>query len=218
MKKQKKIQTLLIISILFVGILLTQPIQFNSASNQDNRNTIPLSAVYDTIQNESNRTWGGVENEIGKDIVFDSFYNVYFFGETWSFGAGGRDLCLVKYDYSGTQLWNRTWGGNSLEYARKILLDSSENIYLIGVTRSFGEGENDMCIIKFNSLGEQMWNKTWGGYETDYAYDAVIDSLDNIYIAGYTYSFGAGGNDICLVKYDYSGTQLWNRTCGGNSD
>jgi hypothetical protein len=60
-------------------------------------------------------------------VTVDSLDNIYLTGETGSFGAGGDDVVLVKYDSSGVQLWNRTWGGYSFESCNDILVDSIGN-------------------------------------------------------------------------------------------
>ncbi|GAG37804.1 unnamed protein product, partial [marine sediment metagenome] len=56
---------------------------------------------------------------------------------------------------------------------------------------------------------EQAWNVTWGGTEIEETGNLAIDSLDNIYVAGLTRSFGNGEAEIFLVKYDTSGHQIW---------
>ncbi len=162
-----------------------------------------------------NRTWGGSSGDYGSGVAVDSSGNIYIAGYTESFGAGSWDMCLVKYDSSGVQQWNRTWGGRFYDAGHGLTLDSSGNIYIVGYTRSFGAGNYDMCLVKYDSSGVQQWNRTWGGSDEDYGNGVAVDSSGNIYIAGYTGSFGAGGGDMYLVKYDSSGVQQWNRTWGG---
>ncbi len=165
-----------------------------------------------------NRTWGGNDYDNCYAVVVDSSDNVYLAGETDSFGAGGFDMVLVKYDSTGEQLWNRTWGGSTIsnrDNAFGVTVDSLDNVYLVGETNDFGAGEEDMVLVKYNSIGTQLWNRTWGGILSDTGLGITIDSSDNIYLAGSSYSFGAGEEDMILVKYNSIGTQLWNRTWGG---
>ena len=172
----------------------------------------------ETFSVEWSRTWGGSGGENGRGIALDSSNNIYIGGITTSFGEGKHDMCLVKYDKFGIQQWDYIWGGNDSDDCNAIALDSSGNIYITGWTCSFGEGKYDMCLVKFNSSGVQQWNTTWGGNNYDWGRALTIDSSDNIYIAGYTESFGTGCYDIFLVKYDSSGVQQWNTTWGGNDD
>jgi uncharacterized delta-60 repeat protein len=162
-----------------------------------------------------NCTWGGIDYDIGLGMVVDSLDNLYIAGYTHSFGAGGADMVLLKYNKNGIQQWNYTWGGNSTDSGHGVTVDSSGNIYLVGATFSFGAGDFDIVLVKYDENGVQQWNRTWGGENRDYGHGVVVDSSDNVFIAGYTWSFGAGSADVVLVKYDGNGIQQWNRTWGG---
>ena len=60
------------------------------------------------------------------------------------------------------QQWNTTWGGVGDDSGLTVVVDSSENIYLSGSTTNFGTGGEDVALIKYNNLGEQQWNRSWG--------------------------------------------------------
>jgi uncharacterized delta-60 repeat protein len=165
-----------------------------------------------------NYTWGGASNDAAYAIGLDSSDNIYLAGGTSSFGALGVDLCLLKYNPSGELQWNYTWGGANYDYANAIALDSSDNIYLVGSTQSFGALGRDVCLLKYNTMGELQWNYTWGGNGDDYGNAIGLDSSDNIYLVGSTQSFGALGRDVCLLKYNTMGELQWNYTWGGNED
>ncbi len=162
-----------------------------------------------------NRTWGGTEWDVGWGVAVDSSDNVYFVGSTQSFGSGSSDMVVVKYDSSGVQQWNRTWGGPEPDEGFGVAVDSSNNVYIGGRTRSFGVGDNDILLVKYDSSGVQQWNRTWGGTDYDLSWGVAVDSSNNVYLAGHTINFGAGSYDMVVVKYDNSGVQQWNRTWGG---
>lgn len=170
----------------------------------------------ETFSVEWSRTWSGLNVERLNGLETDSLDNIYIVGETSSYGAGEYDMCLVKYNNLGAQQWNRTWGGANNDKCQAIAFDSLDNIYLVGYTYSFGAGESDVGLVKYNNLGVQQWNCTWGGNNFDEARGVALDSSDNIYIAGSTNSFGAGKTDMSLVKYNNLSVQQWNRTWGGN--
>jgi uncharacterized delta-60 repeat protein len=176
-------------------------------------------AKYDTDGNQLwNRTWGGIWDDQARGVATDSSGNVYITGQGNSFGIGGTyDAFIVKYNSSGDQQWNRTWGGTEADGARSIATDTSGNIYMAGYTSSFGAEGWDVLLVKYNSSGDQQWNATWGGSGYEQANGAAADPSGNVYVGGYTYSFGAGDLDAFLVKYDSSGNQLWNTTWGGAS-
>jgi hypothetical protein len=162
-----------------------------------------------------NCTWGGIDDDVGYGVALDSLDNVYVVGSTDSFGVEVRDIILIKYDSNGVQQWNRTWGGIDYDEGYGVTVDSSDNVYLIGETFSFGAGINDMILVKYDSAGTQQWNCTWGGSWTEIGQGVTADSLGNVYISGYTSSFGAGSADIVVVEYNGNGVQQWNRTWGG---
>ena len=164
------------------------------------------------------RTWGGYTNDIGTGLAIDSSDNIYIVGYTGSFGVGSGDLCLLKYDKSGVLQWNVTWGGTEGDGGAAIALDSSDNIYVLGTTSSFGSGLLDICLLKYDSTGIQQWNTFWGGDKYDFGQDITIDTSGNIYITGYTESFGSGGYDICLIKFSNSGVLQWEKILGGSAN
>ncbi|MFX1477046.1 MAG: SBBP repeat-containing protein [Promethearchaeota archaeon] len=161
-----------------------------------------------------NHSWGGSDWEDSSGVDVDSLDNVYVTGTTMSFGIGNFDLVLVKYDDSGIQQWNRTWGGTNDDFGLGVVVDSSDNVYVAGSTNSFGSGSSDIVLVKYNSLGVQQWNQTWGGIDSEYAYRVIVDKTDNLYLIGATSSFGEGADDVILIKYDKFGEQQWNRTWG----
>jgi uncharacterized delta-60 repeat protein len=163
------------------------------------------------------RTWGGSNYDYGYGVAVDPSGNIYVTGYTSSFGAGGADVVLLKYDPSGSLLWQKTWGGTSDDYGRSVAVDTSGNIYVTGYTYSFSVGGYDVFLLKYNPSGSLSWRRTWGGSDYDYGYGVAVDPSGNIYVTGYTYSFSVGGYDVFLLKYDPSGSLLWQKTWGGSN-
>ncbi|MGC8931577.1 MAG: hypothetical protein ACP5K6_08610, partial [Dictyoglomus sp.] len=74
-----------------------------------------------------------------------------------------------------------------------------------GYTESFGAGNGDFYIIKLDSNGDKVWEKTYGGSSYDRAY-SIQQTTDGGYIvAGGTSSFGAGSADFYIIKTDSEG-------------
>ena len=148
-------------------------------------------------------------------IAVDSFNNIYVAGTVSDSIKEDRNIFLVKFDSSGNEKWNLTWGGGDGEMCSGLAVDSNDNVYVAGTTFSFGAGEGDIFLVKYNGFGVQQWFGTWGGSNEDYCRDLVVDSFDDIILGGNTYSFGVGGSDIWLIKLDNSGVEKWNHTWGG---
>ncbi len=101
----------------------------------------------------------------------------------------------------GQQLWNLSWGGTEQDYGFSIGIDSSDNVIIGGTTHSFGLGQRDTAIACYNSVGEQLWNRTWGGTGNEYSSSIEIDSSDNIFNTGRTNSFGLTSYNLFIIKY-----------------
>lgn len=84
---------------------------------------------------------------------------------------------------------------------------SGSNIYLVG------NSGTDILLVKMNSDGNIIWQEVLNG-NSETSNDAVLDSSENIYLAGYTNASGAGGNDGYVAKLNVDGNIQWQRTIG----
>ena len=150
-----------------------------------------------------NLTWGGTSVDVGHATATGG--SVYLAGETNSYGAGNWDAFLNKYDSTdGTLIWNLTWGGTNDDGGRATA--TGDSVYLAGTTESYGAGNRDAFLNKYNSTdGTLIWNLTWGGTSEDRG--RATATGDSVYLAGYTDSYGAGGWDAFLVKFAESGPE-----------
>jgi len=174
------------------------------------------------------KTWGGSFNdfvsdwtngdrEFGHGVGVDSSGNIYVTGATFSFGAGSSDVFLLKFNSTGALLFQKTWGGSGEDIGRDLAVDSSGNIYLTGDTASFGAGDWDVFLLKFNSAGNLQFQKTWGGAGRDGGSGVAVDSTGNVYVTGDTTSFGTGNQDAFLLKFDSTGGLSSQKTWGGSN-
>ncbi|ODS38830.1 MAG: hypothetical protein A7315_11775 [Candidatus Altiarchaeales archaeon WOR_SM1_79] len=123
-------------------------------------------------------------------------------------------MCLGTAIAEPIKLWDETIGGSYGDEGYGVAVDSNDNIIVTGYTQSFGAGGADVWTIKYDSSGNEIWNKTAGGSSYDVGYGVAVDSNDNIIVTGDTTSFGIGSRDTWTIKYDSSGNQLWNKTEG----
>ena len=161
------------------------------------------------------RYWGIGGYDSPRDLVIDTSDNIYIIAGSDNRGFGGRDVALIKYDSAGALLWDTAWGSTGYDDPKGIALDNLGNVYITGMTDSYGAGDYDIFIAKYDGVPTLLWNFTWGGVDSDISADLVLDSSNNIYIAGYTESFGSGSSDIVSIKFNSLGYQQWNKTWGG---
>jgi|GEM_PF-318826 len=137
-------------------------------------------------------------------------------GYTESFEAGGYDVYILKLNSNGTLIWQKTFGGSLDDFAYSIQQTTDGGYIVAGYTYSFGAGYYDAYILKLNSDGSLAWQKTYGGSSNDMAH-SIQQTTDGGYIvAGYTYSFGAGNDDVYVLKLNSDGSLAWQKTFGGS--
>jgi len=135
-------------------------------------------------------------------------------GSTFFQTAGFSDVYLVKVDSSVDLVWERKFGGVGYDLGSSVKGTGDGGYVVVGETESTVFRTRDVYLIKTDSDGNLLWEKTYGGEKHDYGYS--VDTRDDGYVvAGQTQSFGAGGSDTYLISIDHEGKLLWQATFGG---
>ena len=156
---------------------------------------------------------------------------------------GTVDSFMSKFHPDGTYLWTKTWGGAGYDYCESVAVTPVGDVYVCGdfeqtVDLDPGPGNAeytvigswDACLIKFQSNGDTLWAKGWGGPEGDTAMAVDGNIFGDAYVTGYfggTVDFDAGGavvegtsnggRDAFTLKYYSVGGFHWVQTVGGVS-
>jgi hypothetical protein len=158
------------------------------------------------------KTFGGTDHEHGSSIHQTTDGGYIITGYTSSFGAGNNDIYLIKTDTIGDTLWTKTFGGISSDGGSSVQQTTDGGYVMAGSTASFGAGSHDVYLIKTDANGDSLWTKTFGGIDYDDGYSVQQTTDGGFIIAGYTWSYGAGAGDICLIKTDSLGNSGCNQT------
>jgi predicted secreted protein len=145
-----------------------------------------------------NKTYGGTGMEFGQCLEPTSDGGYAIACMTSSFGAGGLDFWMIKIDSSGNVQWNQTYGGTGSDGPTHFIQTEDEGYAIVGFT-TVGSDQN-ASLIKTDAFGNMEWNQTYGGTGSEIAY-ALLETSDGYYLLTInTSSFGAGDDDIWLVK------------------
>ena len=142
-------------------------------------------------------------------IAVDAAENAYITGETRSpdfplasplqgTHAGHYDAFVAKIDSSGSNLvYSTFFGGNGLDVAREIAIDSSGRVYITGWTNSSDfptasplqaniAGGVDAFVTKLDALGANIIFSTYlGGSDNEWGKNIALDTSENIYVAAW---------------------------------
>ena len=173
---------------------------------------IRTNAAGDTLWT---RTYGGIYDDWGYSVQQTTDGGYIITGGTASFGAGDEDVYLIKTNALGDTLWTRTYGGTDIERGYSVQQTTDGGYIFAGLTYSFGAGGADVYVIATDAQGDTLWTRTYGGTGDDEGYSVQQTTDGGYIITGWTASFGAGGNNVYLIKTDAQGDTLWTRTYGG---
>jgi hypothetical protein len=104
------------------------------------------------------------------------------------------------------------WGGSGDEYASGLALDYQGNILAGATTDSFDQGNYHTALLKFNSNGNIIWQRIWGGTGQELLGNLAVDALGTVYLAGSTSSFPPGTEHVFILKVDGNGNLVWQET------
>lgn len=145
---------------------------------------------------------------IYRNGVYDSNSNICLVGRTDE-GGGNTGFFIQKMDSNYNSLtgsFRKYIHGTANDEGEGIVVDSSNNIYIVGRTGSAGVGGYDQFIAKYNNTGTLQWQRCIGhsySPSNESCWDCTIDSSGNILMVGHlTPSYSAAS----IVKVNSSGS------------
>jgi len=112
-------------------------------------------------------------------------------------------LCLPMIGFG--QGWEKTFGGLASDYGYSVEQTNDGGYIITGFTASFGNGDEDVYLVKTDGNGIEQWNKTYGGTNNEWGFSVDQTNDGGYIITGSTYTFGNGDSDTYLIKTDDNG-------------
>ena len=170
---------------------------------------------------EWNKTFGGRHGDEGYSVQQTEDGGYVITGYTHSYGIGGHEVWLIKIDSKGNEEWSKTFGGSDDDEGYSVQQTDDGGYIIIGSTESYGDGDEDVWLIKIDSKGNKEWSNTFGGNHSDRGY-SVQQTVDGGYIitgvvSSYTDTFYLSisrHGAVWLIKTDSKGNEEWNKTFG----
>ncbi|NVO04285.1 MAG: SBBP repeat-containing protein [Bacteroidetes bacterium] len=145
-------------------------------------------------------------------ITLDNNRNVYVTARGYDTTAA-TTCNTIKYNSSGEKQWERIYSGNflpGLAAPMDMKYDANGFIYVLAVTTNNNDGDGDIAVIKYDTLGNHVWTSTKSF--TNY-YDVpkamAIDISGNAYVTGNIYPTGGTVDTIVTMKFNTLGTFKW---------
>ncbi|QMU31043.1 T9SS type A sorting domain-containing protein [Adhaeribacter radiodurans] len=147
------------------------------------------------------------------------------------------DYWVVKVDANGNKIWDKTFGGSEADHLTTIALTKDGGYLLGGSSYSTASGDKtevsrgsgDYWLVKINSNGKKLWDKTLGGNDYDQLTAIVTIPGYGYLLGGWSFSGIAGDKleanrgregyttyDYWIIKIDENGNRSWDKTIGGN--
>jgi len=110
-----------------------------------------------------------------------------------------------------------SFGGSEKETPYSFIKTQNDNFIIVGSTKSYGLGKEDVYVVKINPMGDLLWNTTIGWQEIDAGYSIIETSDGNYMITGTGRSFDGIGEDVLLLKINNNGKVIWKKEFGRNA-
>jgi len=148
------------------------------------------------------KSFGGNGNENPVKII-NSDGSYLIFGTSDSFSTDGKDIFILSINENGEVNWAKTYPDQMETNLISATTYDKDRYLAVGSSGPKSGQNNDLLIAIFNSNGDFLKGKLFGGDNNELGY-SIVEYENNLILAGgYSYSFSSNGNsDILLLLTD----------------
>ena len=181
-------------------------------------------------------SYGSSDTDDAKSIIETNDGNIIVSGYSRGYNGdvssnyGNADYWIIKLTSDGELIWENSFGGSDTDISNSIMERFDGSLICFGLAMSNNGlvseplGESDFWVLKLDANGNLIWEKSYGGTDSDEGY-SMIEINSNAYIltglsqsVNIDVSENLGGSDFWLVKIDSMGNLIWENTIGGSSE
>ncbi|HEX9240686.1 MAG TPA: hypothetical protein VF910_08565 [Candidatus Bathyarchaeia archaeon] len=133
--------------------------------------------------------------------------------------SGTGEVQVMRLANTGAVMWAKTYGNpTAFNAAFSIQTTPDGGFVVAGITNGYAVDSlivGDVWVFRIDSTGNIIWQHAYGGPGADYASSIARTPDDGFIVAGWTNSFGAGGQDAWLLRLNNTGGVIWQKTYGG---
>ncbi|GAB4422252.1 MAG: hypothetical protein OHK0039_38110 [Bacteroidia bacterium] len=145
--------------------------------------------------------------ERGKDVHPLSDGGALVLADTRAMGPGDADIWLLRLGADDDTLWTRRYGSDGDDLGIRLLPAGQGDWLIAAATQGAGAGEQDLMVLRVDSLGQEQWRRTWGTANWETCVGLVRLGPDRFLLGGMTES-PSTGEDPVFILFDGSGTTL----------
>lgn len=155
-----------------------------------------------TAQGDSlwSKRYGGIGYEASQGFAQTSSGGFLMNGHSSSIDPL-HNMYAVEVDSNGNVLWENNYGGDAHDGGEDLLINKEGHYVFMARSMSFGNGDRNIYLVTTAPSGNPISEKVIGASQNDWGEDII--EFDSFYfIVGHSNSFGAGDNDVYVVKLE----------------
>ncbi|MCF8434928.1 MAG: hypothetical protein K9G37_10665, partial [Crocinitomicaceae bacterium] len=158
---------------------------------------------------------GGAQEEFAYSFQQTDDNGFIVAGRTFSFGTGGWECYMSRFNSNGDTLWTKTYGNVLYDELQDVDTTSDGGFIAVGHTTTT-DWDGNVYLIRTNANGIVLWSKEYGGSIglSDKGYSVRETSDGGFIITGTTETYGSGGDDVYVLKVSSLGAVQWTTTIG----